>query len=82
MRSTVQIIFPYIRGLSLQIIEEEKEKEKEKESEIRERKREVQGEREMKEKIESHVGHLRQINQAFKREDRNKDGDTTVAPST
>ena len=36
----------------------------------------------MKEKIESHVGHLRQINQAFKREDRNKDGDTTVAPST
>ena len=80
MRSTVQIIFPYIRGLSLQIIEEEKEKEKE--SEIRERKREVQGEREMKEKIESHVGHLRQINQAFKREDRNKDGDTTVAPST
>ena len=78
MRSTVQIIFPYIRGLSLQIIEEEKEKE----SEIRERKREVQGEREMKEKIESHVGHLRQINQAFKREDRNKDGDTTVAPST
>ena len=80
MRSTVQIIFPYIRGLSLQIIEEEKEKEKE--SEVRERKREVQGEREMKEKIESHVGHLRQINQAFKREDRNKDGDTTVAPST
>ena len=80
MRSTVQIIFPFIRGLSLQIIEEEKEKEKE--SETRERKREVQGEREMKEKIESHVGHLRQINQAFKREDRNKDGDTTVAPST
>jgi len=26
--------------------------------------KEVQGEREMKEKIESHVGHLRQINQA------------------
>ena len=38
----------------------------------REKEKFKKGEIEMKEKIESHVGHLRQITQTFKREDTNK----------